>query len=115
MKVIDLLNKIANGEELPYRIIYNGEIYEYVEEMKWYLRDDMKCELNNSKKCLNDEVEVIEENKNIILDKLNWDKNDMTYITGEIDNESVIDIILDMQSTINEIIDYLKEKKNEKK
>ena len=48
MKIIDLYVKIANGEEVPYRIRYLGEIYEYVEEMKWYLRDDMKCELSNS-------------------------------------------------------------------
>ena len=65
MKIIDLYVKIANGEEVPYRIRYLGEIYEYVEEMKWYLRDDMKCELSNSKKCLNDEVEVLEEPKGI--------------------------------------------------
>ena len=32
MKVIDLLNKIANGEEVPYRIKYNGRIYEYADE-----------------------------------------------------------------------------------
>ena len=30
MKVIDLLNKIANGEEVPKKIKYDGSIYEYV-------------------------------------------------------------------------------------
>lgn len=31
MKVIDLLNKIANGEEVPKKIKYKGTSYEYKE------------------------------------------------------------------------------------
>ena len=36
MRVIDLLVKIANGEEVPKKILYNGEIREYNDEDKDY-------------------------------------------------------------------------------
>jgi len=98
MKIIDLLNMISKGEEVPYRIKYIGKIYEYVEEMKWYLRDDMKCELSNSKKCLNDEVEIIEEDKKIEkLEMFIPQRESDTYCTKY--NEIV--------DKINEIIDKL--------
>ena len=32
MKIIDLLNKIANGEEVPKKIKYKGSIYTYLEQ-----------------------------------------------------------------------------------
>lgn len=49
MKVIELLNKIANGEEVPNRIKYEKHIYEYEEGT--YI--------------LNNELEIIEEPKKI--------------------------------------------------
>lgn len=70
MKVIDLLNKIANGEEVPERIKYL--IYEYTyndkhEEYQRYkngdifgLGEDWKLDT-----VLCEEVEVIEEDKKI--------------------------------------------------
>lgn len=61
MKVIDLLNKIANDEDVPYSVKYNERIYEYVEETKWYLREDLKSELFIDKNKLNDEIEIIED------------------------------------------------------
>jgi hypothetical protein len=94
VKIIDLLNKIANGEEVPYKIKYNERIFEYAEEIKWYLRDDMKCELSNSKKCLNDEVKIIEEDKKI--KKLEYDE----HIVNDL-------LIADLYTKINEIIDKL--------
>ena len=33
MKIIDILNKIANGEEVPKKIIFRGRKYEYSERI----------------------------------------------------------------------------------
>ena len=66
MKVIDLLTKIAKGEEVPKKIRYEGKdmfwcepckIYEVDVEQKELCGTDLYSILDN----LNDEVEVIEE------------------------------------------------------
>ena len=41
MRVIDLLNKIANGEEVPKKILYNGAIREYNDEDKDYTNNEI--------------------------------------------------------------------------
>lgn len=60
MKVIELLNKIANGEQPPKKIKYYGDIYEY-KDCDYFDEDD---EYLSDKICfdndLNDEVEIIE-------------------------------------------------------
>lgn len=74
IKIIDLLNKIANGEETPKKIKYrdkiwertltiNGRGYQYYSELhqEWKtLQNQVYLE-----ECLNDEVEIIEEPKKI--------------------------------------------------
>ena len=77
MRVIDLLNKIANGEELPKRIKYECDIYiigedacnkdvKYINEKKdvdgytKYLFQDWILDA-----ILNDEIEIIEEVEDI--------------------------------------------------
>ena len=40
MKVIDLLNKIANGEEMPKKIRYECEDYVYVPNYEDYYCED---------------------------------------------------------------------------
>jgi hypothetical protein len=62
MKVIDLLNKIAKGEEVPKKIKWNDDEYSYVNDTcKNYANDyeDFMSVVDGS--CLNDEVEIIEE------------------------------------------------------
>ena len=96
MKVIDLLNKIANGEEVPKKIKYKSFILErtkssevkrlYVDEQGMFFPECYSFDLN-------DEVEIIEEDKKI--EKLN------------IYNYTEHDIM----TKINEIIDYLEENK----
>ena len=63
MKIIDLLNKIANGEEIPKKIrygdlIYNvsdvGEDYYNYENNDWFFRDRFDASI------LNDEVEILD-------------------------------------------------------
>jgi hypothetical protein len=115
MKIIELLNKIANGEEAPYRIKYNGRIYEYAEEIKWYLRDDMKCELSNSKKCLNDTVEILEEEKKIpekldIRQEKNIKNNWKWKVYGKEHSYNISTPQKIIADKLNEVIDYLKSK-----
>ena len=43
MKAINLLNKIANKEEVPKKIKYNNKIYHYGYHYQWYLTDNL-CE-----------------------------------------------------------------------
>lgn len=94
MTVIQLLNKIANGEEIPLKIKVNG--YEYrqsngqfwCDETEMYLIDNCTSIYN-----LNDEIEVIEEDKKI--EKLNLDyilDNDISKYFGNKINE-IIDVI----------------------
>ena len=72
MKIIDLLNKIANGEKVPNKIEYRGTkfLYDilnqcYIEE-NYNKYNDLLMELSDHKGTdLNYEVEIIEEDKKI--------------------------------------------------
>lgn len=71
-KVIDLLNKIANEEEVPKKIKWDYEEWEYIEEMKDYYSFNRHIHLFNTVfpndglvEHLNDEIEIIEEEKEI--------------------------------------------------
>ena len=104
MKVIDLLNKIANGEE-PKKIKYNGNVYEY--EEYGYFSDDIGYIFDKyypSGKVLNDEVEIIEEDKKI--EKLN--DNDLELET--INTRCWEYNFSQVKDKINEIIEVLNEK-----
>ena len=110
MKIIDLLNKIANGEEVPKKIKINGIIFDYQGDD--YLYKDKKAKeywlfsagytdkfmwLDSF---LNTNVEIIEEEKKIPekLPNSYYHEND--------------DVIKDMfKCKINEIIDYLESKR----
>ena len=62
IKIIDLLNKIANGEEAPKKIKYKDIEYEYNE--KSYIDgfdDDLFVNVYCNEIDLNEEVEIIEE------------------------------------------------------
>ena len=67
MKVIDLLNKIANGIDIPLQIKYDNDIWKYDEMARDYLLIDKSgeeyliCEELNLMYALNEEVEVVEE------------------------------------------------------
>jgi hypothetical protein len=103
IKVIDLLNKIANGEEVPKKIKYRNNIYEY--EDSDYFGNDIGYlfERYNSIAILNDEVEIIEENK--IPEKLKWVDYNTEFTHGEFNKE-----FRNICNTIDEIIDYFKSK-----
>ena len=109
MKVIDLLNKIANGEtkeEIMFQ--YNNGYEEYANINTLFDRYTI------NKENLNTEIEITEEDKKI-------EKIDMfDYFTGyDFDNTSIdlkkhLEVNFQiLNDKINEIIDYLEEKENE--
>ena len=117
MKVIDLLNKIANGEEIPKKIEAFYMIYEldeynhykhYSEEMGY---EDLFDDIDNDDldEILNYEVKISEDKK---IEKLKW--NEKSSYNQEVDTKKVQKILLSrseqLKSSINEIIDYLEEK-----
>ena len=86
IKIIDLLNKISNGEEVPEKIKINNVIYEY--------RGYMYCTENANYQdiedylfgkwnfnILNDEVEIIEEPKKI--EKITVREKTLGFPSGE--------------------------------
>ena len=110
MKVIDLLNKIANGEKVPEKIKYRNKIFIYDKDNQCYVVEnyneycDLHMSLSNHKGTdLNYEVEIIEEPKKI-------EKIEMC--TGGIMSfDSVENITTELKNKINEIIDYIMEDK----
>lgn len=122
MKIIDLLNKIANDEEVPKKIEYRNIKFLYDKVNKLYRVEnyneynDLLMELSNYKGTdLNDEVEILEEEKKIPEKlKIEDDGNAITLF-GEKENEWTIldnvDVII--CNKINEILDYLESKGDE--
>ena len=113
MKVIDLLNKIANGEEVPKKIkIDNRFYYEYDKDIDYKSKDgtylfDSYIQIN--KEDMNMEVEILEEEKKIP------EKLEILQFSDLIDmpNDEIMQVIKDQRFKINEIIDYLKSKGDE--
>ena len=110
MKVIDLLNKIAKGEEVPKKIKYDGMIFDYQEDTYEYLcYEENNFSLlgyDNPYDMLNDNVEIIEEEKEI--KKLNLDSDELlknVIITAQ-------DYVI--ESKINQIIDEINKLKSGK-
>ena len=109
--IIDLLNKIAKGEEVPKEIKYQGSSYYfdgrdyvlYLNEEINYLSDDCLTRYVNPF-MLNDEVEVIEEKEIEKLEVRDWDKciHDVTHTEKGL----AIDIYV-AQKKINELIDVI--------
>lgn len=103
MKIIDLLNKIVNGEEVPI-FAYEGCRYKYDEELHMFI------DLDNEGRCkntiyfceLNDEVYIIEEDKKI-------EKLSILTFSDLIDmpKEELVDIIKEQRFKINEIINVI--------
>jgi len=100
IKIIELLNKIANGEDVPQEIKYEEEIYYYDEsitdyrcgEIGYYLFD--KGFEDDTRTFLKDEIEIIEDDKKI--EKIGKGH----YIEDE-----------EVLEKIDEIIDYINKEK----
>lgn len=123
IRVIDLLNKIANGEEVPYKVKYNGIIFTYNSSNKQGLKYvDLNKEnevfyryLTGVVNKLTDEVEIIEEQEEIDIQKL--DENIKYYnIIGYSENEKMLfNMIQDTANRINKLVQAVKQLKKELK
>jgi hypothetical protein len=110
MKVIDLLNKIANGEEVPKKICYEEYIWtwngEYYDNKKECLFEDYIDKKYVITEVLTDEIELIEEDKEI--EELNLDTDKLRGT----ETPRAIDYLL--ESKINELARKLNELKKGK-
>lgn len=95
MKLIDLLNKIAN-DEIPKKIKFDNRFYTFDEKKDNYYENET-CSINwdyVSLHCLNEKVEIIEEEKKIPekLGAINYIEDKATAL---------------IHRKVDEIIDYL--------
>ena len=90
MKIIELLNKIANGEETPKKFRYDNNIFVYDEKDKDYIYSNGNISfftdyftyiyhLEDVLMILNDEVEIIEEEKEIEFEDVKELGNNFTF------------------------------------
>ena len=106
IKIIDLLNKIANGEEVPKKIKYEKDTYIHIDNYCYYCEDTnliLSDRIFAEYSKLNDEVEILEETKKI--EKIaRCDSIKMTHY-GELykptENEEIL------RTKINELIDEI--------
>ena len=120
MKIIELLNKIANGEEIPKKIKYLNRIYEYKyttygtgylyedKGIKYWFSEDA---LSDSAEELNYEVEIIEDEEEIDIQNIEEivGNTDVRMNNKEISAEDYFYTITNIVLSINE----LKNKQNE--
>ena len=95
MKVIDLLNKIANGEEVPKKIKVGNIIWSFDKKEKTYFMNNTNIQLFYAEKItkrLNDEIEVIEEGKPFNKRVEEIYNRHIDYIYGEEDEKISKDI-----------------------
>lgn len=124
MKVIDLLNRIANGEEVPKKIRIGDKIdifyyQDYIKSYKAYDNEYLMCEylcntdrLNDEVEILNDEIEVIGKDKKIRKIKVDYSpdiEEKIFYEDGDKPRHCILrdagtELLIDK---INEIIDYI--------
>jgi hypothetical protein len=120
MKVIDLLNKIANGEEVPKKIhIRDLDKYTWQEDVKAYWSDvdenDLLNDLDLSATNLKEDIDIIEEPQEHKIPKkikiydnsINIDKAFETGTTTFFRED--IELFQCLSNKINEILDYLEE------
>jgi hypothetical protein len=106
MKVIDLLNKIAKGEEVPKKIKWNDDvwIYSYGPSKSYYTDyEDLFSVIDGSN--LNDEVEIIGEKD---IERLEDFEKYPRIPKNEFETE-LMKYIAIHRVKINELIDIVKE------
>lgn len=104
MKIIDLLNRIANEEELPKKIKYGSKIWEYEEASDDYKSGNLYLfenlfDYTKTSGFINDYIEIIEEPKKIEKLELKSGKID--------DKEFLAKYITHNRYKINELIDEI--------
>ena len=122
MKVIDLLNKIANGEEIPKYIKYRNWNNNSFDKML-VCKENIFYKLDQLEIYLNDEIEIIEEDKEIEEIKQMYEERDMydfTFWESEFQTctdleKKIIDNISLLRKKQEELIKAVNELKNTKK
>ena len=106
MKIIDLLNKIANGEEVQ-QFEYYGGTYRKSKKDNKYWCNGMWFEFDIDD--LNTEVEIIEEPKGVPekLEILNANEHSKEVYYENYSKEEISLDIETLQIWVNKIIDYL--------
>ena len=119
MKIIELLTLIAKGEEVPKKIKYDDDIYIHVDNYCYYCQETNEILSQNiyaEFSRLNDEVEIIEEEKEIEkkiekkIEKIiiSMDDVSMPYVTNnKYQRLSYSEVDLLFASKINELIDVI--------
>ena len=117
IKVIDLLNKIANGEEVPKKIKYDGYIWNFYDNkvyQSYWNEENINLEDYFDGyiiKYLADEVEIIEEDKKIEKIKSNGIEFYSDYINVWIKKEETVAYCEYLMNKVNELIDAVNELK----
>lgn len=104
MKIIDLLNMISKGEEVPEKIKYDNKLYTFDDKKDNYYKDETTS-INwdyVALHCLNEKVEILEEEKKI-------PENNFNYIYS-CEDEHIMANFENIKTTLKDIIDYLKSK-----
>lgn len=132
MKIIDLLNKIANGEEVPKEIEHNGDLYLWEKNNKTYYSEPNGADLMayiDIPSELNDEVEIIEEEKEDNFSGIRYFANGNCYMSIASEPPKIQDITIEKEieklnkkhfhkrqrqlaNKINELIDEINKLKN---
>jgi len=119
IKVIDLLNKIANGEEIPkkikvkdyifiWKVSDNGTGYYNVKEDTGYYWLENYVSLDNSED-LNTEIEIIEEEPEIDIQKLKGIEKTSTTISTDNEVRIAYSLIHDCENKINDLTKAVKQ------
>ena len=123
IKIIDLLNKIANNEEVPKKIKYKDNVYylgKNIVDLHTYQTEGsnttrkLSLIIDNEYLNLNDYVEIIEEPKKIEKIKSNGDEFYSDYIDTWISKNKTDAYCEFLMNKINELIDVVNELKREK-
>lgn len=115
IKIIDLLNKIANGEKLPKKIKYKNKIYERYQNITtnnlYYYqvpnKNDFLIYQLEAAIDLLDEVEIIEEPKKI--EKISWSEKESLAgnLTAVGKQEVLARRTEKLKASLNELIDEI--------
>lgn len=109
IKIIDLLNKIANGEDVPKEIKYDGLIYTWDINKYLHYRDEIarECSLLEGlvvELKLNDTVKILEDNTEEIEELKYRDTNYFNMLSEEAKVRWLFKYIQEDEDKINELV-----------
>lgn len=111
IKIIDLLNKIANDEEVPEKIMYDTCLYTCDKITRtYYDEEDRTLWESYNFKILNDEVEILNEAKEDKIQKIYHCETSLTQNEVKI---FMTENLNQMVDKINELIDEINNLKRE--